>query len=215
MGRVFDIILRCKQYRKGRCIMTSFYSKEELNKIGFKEIGDKNILISRKASIYGADKISIGNNVRIDDFCILSGKIEIGNFVHIAAGVYLFGGEVGIVMEDFTGLSSRTVVYAESDDYSGIALTNPTIPDKYRKVTGGEVIIKKHALVGTGCTILPSVIIGQGTSVGSMSLVNKSLEEWGIYVGIPCKKAKERSKEILEHERRFYEDRLVNDVMLI
>ena len=45
----------------------SKYTEEELQKLGFKFIG-KNVLISQKSSIYGMDKISIGDNTRIDDF---------------------------------------------------------------------------------------------------------------------------------------------------
>ena len=56
--------------------MNSFYTVEELGKIGFKKLG-KNVLISKKSSIYTPENISIGDNVRIDDFTILSGTIEI------------------------------------------------------------------------------------------------------------------------------------------
>ncbi|MEE0264470.1 MAG: acyltransferase [Acutalibacteraceae bacterium] len=182
--------------------MNSFLSRDELNQLGFKSLGS-NVMISRNASIYGAANISIGNNVRIDDFCILSGNIVIGDYVHIAACCCLFGGKSGIEMKDFTGISSRSAVYADSDDYSGAALTNPTVPDEYRNVTGGKVVFEKHALVGTGSTILPNVSLGEGVSVGSMSLVNKSLEPWGIYVGIPCHFVKERSKNLLELETKM------------
>lgn len=139
--------------------MTSFYSEDEVKKIGFKSVGE-NVLISRKASIYGADKICIGNNVRIDDFCILSGNITIENYVHIAAAVLLFGGTLGIILKDYSGVSSRSVIYAESDDYSGEAMTNPVVPDKYRHVQGGKVILEKYVVIGTGCTVLPNVCIG-------------------------------------------------------
>lgn len=185
--------------------MVSFYDREELEQIGFKHLGE-NVLVSRKASIYGAKNISIGNNVRIDDFCILSGNITIGDYVHISAAALLFGGTCGIVIKDFVAISSRTAVYAESDDYSGIAMTNPTVPDECRNVTGGEVIVEKHVIVGTGCTILPGVHLGEGVSVGSMSLINKSLEEWGMYVGIPCRRIKDRSKKLLEYEKIITEE---------
>lgn len=80
-----------------------------------------------------------------------------------AAGTMLFGGEYGIILEDFVGISSRCAVYAVSDDYSGEFLTNPTIPSKYRNVFGGRVILKKHSLIGSGCTILPNIkIVGEG-----------------------------------------------------
>ncbi len=183
--------------------MTSFYSKDELEKIGFASVG-VNVLLSKKTSIYGAKNISIGDNVRIDDFCILSGNITIGNNVHIAPHVLLIAGTAGIELCDFVGVSSRSAIYAESDDYSGIALTNPTVDYEFRNIIQGKVTLKKHSIIGTGSTILPTVIIGEGTAVGSMSLVNKSLDAWGIYTGIPCKKVKERSKQLLELESKFY-----------
>lgn len=182
--------------------MNSFYNDEELKEIGFKSLG-QNVLISKKTSIYGASNIEIGNNVRIDDFSILSGHIKIGNFVHIAAGVYLFGGEPGIIFEDYTGISSRSAIYAVTDDYSGEYMSNPTVPDEYKKVFGGPVVLKKHVLVGSGCTILPNVTLGEGTSVGSMSLIHKNLDPYMMYVGIPAKPLKERKRRILELEKQL------------
>ena len=82
-------------------------------------------------------------------------------------------------------------------------LTNPTVPNEYRNVTGGKVTLGKHSIIGSGCTILPNVTIGEGTSIGSMSLVNKNLDEWSIYVGIPCKKIKNREKRCLELEKQL------------
>lgn len=182
--------------------MTSFYSNEELNEIGFKRLGT-NVYISRRASIYSAQNIMIGDNVRIDDFCILSGNIVLGNNIHIAAYCCLFAGEYGIEMKDFSGLSSRCAVYALTDDYSGLYMTNPTIPDEYRNVTGGLVTIGRHSLIGTGSTILPGITIEDGVSVGSMSLITKDLPSWGIYVGIPCRKLKDRKKDLLQLENTY------------
>ena len=64
--------------------MDSFYSQNELLELGFKKIGT-NVLISKKSSIYNAQNIEIGDNVRIDDFCLLSGTIKLGNYIHIGA----------------------------------------------------------------------------------------------------------------------------------
>lgn len=182
--------------------MNSFYTIEELKNIGFKNLGD-NVLISKKASIYGAGNISIGSNVRIDDFCILSGKISIGNYIHIAAYSALFAGDAGIVMEDFSGLSSKCIVYASSDDYSGEFLTNPMIDNQYRNVISKKVTVEKHSIIGSNSTILPGVTIKEGTSIGACSLITKDCDEWGIYVGVPAKRIKERSKKILDLEKEF------------
>lgn len=182
--------------------MNSFYTITELESLGLKKCGT-NVLISKKASIYGANNISIGDNVRIDDFCILSGNISIGNYVHIAAYCGLFGGEAGIRMDDFSGLSSRNVIYAASDDYSGEFLTNPTVKDEYKHVVNKPVRIGRHVVIGTNSTILPGVTIGDGTSIGACSLVTKDCDEWGIYVGIPVKYLKERSRKIIQLEKDF------------
>lgn len=179
----------------------SFYKEEELEKIGFKSLG-KNVLISNKCSIYSPEKIEIGNNVRIDDFCILSGDIKIGNYIHIAAYSALFGGGE-IVMEDFSGLSARGTVYSVSDDYTGEFLTNPMVANEYRRVHKEKVVFEKHSLVGAGSIILPGVILKEGTSVGANSLITKSTDEWAIYVGSPAKKIKNRKKNLLKLEKEF------------
>ncbi len=181
--------------------MNSFYTEEELTTLGLKSFGE-NVLISKKTSIYGASNISIGNNVRIDDFCILSGKITLGNYIHIGAFSALYGQEE-IIMKDFSGLSSRVTLYTVSDDYSGRSLTNPLVSEKYKKLRKGKIIIGKHSIIGASTVILPKVIIGDGTSVGAMSLVIKSTKEWGTYFGVPVVQTGERKKDLLLLEREF------------
>ena len=176
--------------------MNSFLGYDEIKNIGFKYFGE-NVKISRYARFYSPELISIGNNVRIDDFCILSGKIETGDNIHISAYTGLFAGNTGIKLEDYTTISSRCAIYAESDDYSGEYLTNPMVDDKYRNVISGQVILKKYSIIASGCTVLPNVEIGEGVAVGAMSLVKTSLKAWGIYGGIPVTFIKERSRNIL------------------
>ena len=60
----------------------AYYTEDELKNLGFKSIG-KNVKISDKASIYNFDKMEIGDNSRIDDFCVISGSVKIGSNVHI------------------------------------------------------------------------------------------------------------------------------------
>lgn len=182
--------------------MSSFYSQEELLDIGFRSVG-KNVLISKKASIYGAANISLGSNVRIDDFCILSGRIEIGNYIHIAAYTALYGGSDGIFIDDFANLSSRICVYSVSDDYSGETMTNPMVPDEYKKVQSAPVHIGRHSIIGSTAVILPGVKIAEGSSFGSFSFINHDSEPWSINAGIPFKKIRDRSKALLELEQKL------------
>jgi galactoside O-acetyltransferase len=182
--------------------MNSFYTDVELKNMGFKSYG-KNVLVSKKASIYGAEHISLGHDVRIDDFCILSGHIEIGNYVHIAAFVGMWAGKTGIKIGDFAGISARTLLYAETDDYSGAVLTNLMVPTKYKNVICSKIIIGKHSIIGSGSIILPGVIMGEGVAVGAGSLIIKSCDPWCIYVGTPAKALKARKKELLQLEKEF------------
>ena len=177
--------------------VTSFYSYEELLTFGFKSVG-KDVMLSRKASIYNACNISIGNHVRIDDFVILSGKITIGNYVHVNSYTGIYASTSGVTLEDYVNLSSKITIYAISDDYSGEYMTSPLIPEEYTNLKRAPVTISKYTIIGTGTTILPGVIVGEGCAVGAMSLVRKSLDAWGIYAGIPCRYLKPRSRKLLE-----------------
>jgi len=177
--------------------MNSFYSHSELISLGLKAIGE-NVLVSRKASIYNPGEIELGNHVRIDDFCILSGEIRIGSFVHIAAHVALYG-KNRISIDDYSGISAHCVVFSASDDFSGDYLFGPTINPEFTNVVGGHVCIRKYVVIGAACVILPSVTIEEGVAVGAMSLINKTLPAWGLYAGIPAKFIKKRSKKLLNY----------------
>jgi len=54
--------------------------------------------------------------------------------------------------------------------------------------------------------VLPGVTVGVGSSVGAMTLCNKDLEPWGMYVGIPARRIKERSREILALVDQFEQE---------
>lgn len=183
--------------------MSSFYDVDELEEIGFQSVGT-NVLVSKKASIYSPELMQIGNNVRIDDYCILSGEISIGSYIHISAYSALYG-RYRITLEDFTTISGRNIIYSASDDYSGEYLTNPMLPEQYTNVSGGEVMIKKHSIIGAGCVIMPDLTIGEGTAIGAMSFVNHSTDPWGIYVGVPAKKIKDRKRDLLILENELYQ----------
>lgn len=182
--------------------MTSFLTKDEIKAIGFKNVGN-DVFISRKASFYSPEKISIGDHVRIDDFCILSGNITLGNYIHIAAYSAIFGGDEGVEISDFCNISSRISIYALSDDYSGESMTSPMIPDEYKRVEQKKVVLEKHVLLGSGSIVLPGAYLSEGASFGALSLVKGKIEPWSINAGIPCKKIKDRSKKILELETKF------------
>ena len=81
-------------------------------------------------------------------------------------------------------------IYSKSDGYSGHALTNPTVPAEYLNNKSGKVCLERHVVVGSGSVILPCVSIKEGNSVETLSLVQKNLDEWGVYFGAQAKRLK-------------------------
>lgn len=191
-------------------LVQGFFSREELLAIGFKSVG-VDVRLSKKASIYGAKDIEVGDNVRIDDFCILSGKITIGNNVHIAAYSAIFGGTEGVFISDFANISSRVSVYSVNDDYSGETLTNPTIPNDYKNVTSAPVYIERHVIIGATSVVLPGVTLKEGSAFGSFSFIKNDSEPWSLNTGVPCKMIGRRKKELLNLEKTYLHDVISSD----
>jgi dTDP-4-amino-4,6-dideoxy-D-glucose acyltransferase len=166
--------------------MSSYYSEEELAALGLARYG-RNVLLSRKTSLYDVGRIEIGNNVRIDDFSM---------HIHIGAYCGLFASE-GIVLEDYVGISSRASIYTVSDDFLGMGLTGPTIPARYLHQQRAPVTLEKHVIVGAGSIVLPGVRIETGAAIGALSLVNSDCKPWKIYVGAPVRAKKDRRSDII------------------
>ena len=180
----------------------AYYTLDQLEKMYFKSLG-KNVKISDKASIYNCDQIEIGDNSRIDDFCVISGKVKIGKNVHITPQCLVAGGENGIIFEDFTTIAYGVQVFTQSDDYSGKTMTNSTIPTKFKNEFKKEIVIQKYSIVGAGSIIMPGSILAEGTSIGAMSLIRLNTEPWSIYAGSPAKRLKSRSKDLLELKKQY------------
>jgi acetyltransferase-like isoleucine patch superfamily enzyme len=162
--------------------MNSFIDENSLKSIGFASCG-KNVLISSKVSFYDAKKITIGDNVRIDDFCILSGNITLGSNVHISAFCQLVG-RYGITISNFSGLSSHVSIYSASDEYNGVLLTNPM---NNPNPSGGPVHLGEYVIIGSHSVILPRVTINEGAAIGALSLVHKDIPAWKIAAGRPAR----------------------------
>jgi len=182
----------------------SFYSEKELSKLGLKKYGN-NVLISKFARIYKPEVISLGSNVRIDDFCILSGgsgSIKIGNSVHISCFSALFGSGK-IIIGDYVCVSVRCTIFSEVDDPSGKAMIGSIIPAEYRKITRKKTILYKYSALAPHSILLPGANLYEGAMVYSNSFVIKPQEAWTICGGNPTKYIKKRSKNIIMIEKKL------------
>lgn len=156
------------------------------------EIGD-NAIIRPHTVIYSGNKIGnnfetgvgvsirelneIGDNVSIGTHSIIEHHIKIGNGVRIHSDVFI-------------------PEYSELKDNSWIGpcvvITNvlhPKCPEAKKCVKGA--IIGENTIIGANVTILPDVTIADKCLIGSGSLITKSLNESGVYIGAPCKKIME------------------------
>ena len=182
----------------------AWLSDQQITEMGFAIVGT-NVLLSDKATYYNCTNIRLGSNIRIDDFCVLSagdGGIDIGNYIHIAVYSSLIGAG-NITLADFSNISSRVAIYSSNDDYSGEAMTNPTVPTKFTNVYHADVTIGKHVIIGAGSIILPGVTLEEGVAVGALSLVKKDCQAFGIYMGSPAKRIGERKRDLLTIEQKL------------
>jgi len=182
-----------------------YYSQDEIIKLGIR-ISGKNVRLSKDIRVFGAGKITIGDNVRIDAFCILAtgdnGYINIGSHIHIASDVALYGGG-GIRLDDFCTISSKCTLYSVSDDYSGDYLIGPQISEEYLQVEKKPISLEKYSAIGAHSLVLPGTILREGSVLGAMSLATKELHAWKIYAGIPARFIKDRKKDLIEKAETF------------
>jgi acetyltransferase-like isoleucine patch superfamily enzyme len=187
-------------------INVAWHTRDFLERLPFGSLG-KNVLIDTSVKLIGVENIFLGDNVRIDagTLIIATGRISIGSRVHIAANCYLEG-RGGISIKSYANISNYVSIHSVSDDHSGQMMTNPMIPDAYKRLWSEEVEIGRHAIVFVKSTILPGSKIGDGAVVGAHSMAKGIIPAWTIVAGVPAIFIRERSRELLEYEK-FLEDR--------
>ena len=171
---------------------TGFINREQLIDGGVH--AERGARASIFASIYNCDNLYLGRHCRIDDFVVINAgdNIWIGPYVHISSHCKLQGGMIGIGAG--VAISAGVMIIATTDDYSGEHLTGPTIPEEYRKSGAAPVHIGDNVIIGVNSVLLPGADIGEGCAIGANSLVKGKLEPYGIYVGTPVRRIKERSR---------------------
>lgn len=157
----------------------------------------KRTLISPLASFHGQGLIEIGDDCRIDDFCVISageGGIWIGNQVHIAPHVILVGGGK-ITIDHRCQLSGRASIYSSSGDLKYVGESgSPTMPGEREKAITSRVTMEQGSILGVGAVLMPGVTVCEETVVGALSLVTKNmtLQSFAVYAGTPVRFIKNR-----------------------
>lgn len=176
----------------------AWLSVEQIHDMGFASLG-QNLQIDDTVTFYRCSSIRLGSFVRIDARAELvagPGDLVIGNHVHVSRGCVIHG-QAGIVLEDFVGLSPSVHLLTECDDYSAGWLTNPTVDREFRRVTSLPIRLGRHVAVGTSSVILPGSRIGEGASIGALSVVLGRVLPGAIMSGNPIVRTGTRNIEKL------------------
>jgi acetyltransferase-like isoleucine patch superfamily enzyme len=149
-----------------RNVLSLFSVRTDMRK-GFKAIGSNVVL---------------GENIK----CIYKNRIEIGTHVYMG-GDSLLDGRGGIVIEDYSIISSDVTILSSQHNYKNAHL----LP--YDEVELLDpVVIGKYCWIGIRCIILPGVQLGDGCVVGAGSVVTKSFPAGTIVAGNPAKMVSRR-----------------------
>jgi acetyltransferase-like isoleucine patch superfamily enzyme len=148
--------------------LSPFYSDTELLAAGFSSVGRK-VQVSRLVKFYGILG-SIGSYVRIDDYCILKGRVQIGSFVHIAAFCMISGSSGQVILGDFSSTAARTTIFTGTDDHFAAGLIGPTNPREFQVTKTGDVILEEGAAVGAHCVILPNTVMEPHSTLGALCI---------------------------------------------
>ena len=152
-------------------ILPGYYFGNKLRafvlKFYLKKIGTKT-WINRDVVFEAPQKISIGDNVQINTRCWISG-----------------GG--GLEIHDNTLIGPHVVIHSANHNFS-----DRKTPILKQGHTFKKIIIEKDVWIGANATILPGVIIREGSIIAAGAVVTKSTEQYGVYGGVPAKYIKSR-----------------------
>jgi len=158
------------------------YSVDELRFFGFRSIGD-NVKVHRSVQFY-INESEIGSNARLDGPSIYTGRIIIGDNVHIGAFCRLAAGNVEIQINNDAGISSHCALYAASQDFvDPQAFANPTHSEISQKVVAKSISIGVRSMIGCGVIILPGVQIGSECAIAAGSIIRRSIDDNLLVIG--------------------------------
>ncbi len=176
-----------------------------------------NALFGQGVMIRHGLKISVGDNVVIDDGAVLDAKgtsnagINIGDNTIISRNVVLSckNGDINVGADCTVGIS--TLVHAMQGSSVSIGDTvligafcyfigsgpygteDLELPFKKQGIQPqGGIEIADNVWIGSSVKVLDGVYIGTGSIIGASTVVNKSVEAYAVVAGVPVKKLKSR-----------------------
>ena len=167
----------------------------------------RNVFFGSDITLRHPHKIKIGDDVVIDDGCVLDAKglsnhgITIGNGVFIGRQSSLNTKDGDIKLEDGVNIGAFCTVFSASQVRCG----KNTLIAAYSYLVGGGhdmtdtetavinqdrpslgITIGDNGWIGTGVSILDGVTIGHDVVVGANSVVTTNIEDFAVAAGSPA-----------------------------
>lgn len=175
----------------------------------------KNVIFGAHIVFRHPHKIVIGDNVIIDDHCLLDAKgssntgIKIGNNVYLGRNTILSCKDGNIELKDSVNIGFNCEIFSSSkvilEDHALIAaycyivgggnysLEKTGLPISEQPIFDDRgIVLEKNCWLGARVTVLDGVKIGHDSAIGASSLVNTDLPPFSIAVGTPVKVVKKR-----------------------
>ena len=141
----------------------------------------------------------VGENCFLAETATLIGDVEIGKNCSIWYNAVLRGDVHYIKVGNNTNIQDNAVVHATYKK-------SPTNIGNNVTIAHGAIVhgctIRDNVMIGMNAVVLDDVVVESNTIIAAGSVVTKGtiVESGYVYAGIPAKKIKEISKELLEGE---------------
>lgn len=178
----------------------------------FKKIG-KGVVFGRNITLRHPNKIIIGDNVLIDENCMLDAKgndnkgIEIKNGSYIGRNTILSCKDGDIILEENVNIGFNCEVQSSSH----VSIGKNTLVAAYVYIIAGDhihesedqpvsliqgtskgIVIGENCWLGAKATIFDGVEIGHNVVIGASAVVNEDVAPFSVAVGIPAKVIKNK-----------------------
>jgi acetyltransferase-like isoleucine patch superfamily enzyme len=153
---------------------------------------DASVLIT--GNLAALAQVEIGAATEIQHYCRIclgdgaddKPQLKIGERVFLGQGTHLS------VMQPMN-IGKNTIIGAHSYLLTcNHRFASREIPIRDQGYETAPLIIGEDVWIGANCVILPGVGIGKGAVIAAGSVVNKNVEPYEIWGGVPAKKIKDR-----------------------
>jgi acetyltransferase-like isoleucine patch superfamily enzyme len=185
-----------------------FFFRKQFYPMLFKKVG-KGLIIGRNVVIRHPALIKLGDNVTIDDNCVIDGRgagtagIVLENNVIINRNCMLLAKSGPIKIGKRTSIGSNSMIVSMDGVEIGETVLTGAICNisagayHFENVdmavmdqgaySKGPIRIGSKTWLGTGVIVLDGVSIGSGSVVGAGAVVNKDIPDRKIAIGVPAK----------------------------